>query len=59
MIADGAALYGFTLNQGWAGIVAKRLQSQYRSAARSGAGLKAKHPHARDLNVDRSAWSTA
>jgi bifunctional non-homologous end joining protein LigD len=53
----GAALYGFTLAQGWEGIVAKRLDSPYRPAARNGAWLKAKHPHARDLQVDRSSWT--
>ena len=53
----GAALYAFTLAQGWEGIVAKRLDAPYRPAARNGAWLKAKHPHARDLNVDRSAWT--
>jgi bifunctional non-homologous end joining protein LigD len=52
----GAALYAFTLNQGWEGIVAKRLDSPYRPAARNGAWLKAKHPHARDLRLDRSEW---
>src|SRR4051812_34350205 len=32
----GAALYAFTLEQGWEGIVAKRLDSRYRPAARDG-----------------------
>jgi bifunctional non-homologous end joining protein LigD len=50
----GAALYSFTLARGWEGIVAKRLDSPYRPAARDGASLKAEHPHARDLQVDRS-----
>jgi bifunctional non-homologous end joining protein LigD len=52
-----AALYGFTLEQGWEGVVAKRLDSPYRPASRDGAWLKAKHAHARDLQVDRSEWS--
>jgi ATP-dependent DNA ligase len=52
----GAALYGFTLAHGWEGIVAKRLDSVYRPAGRNGTGLKAKHPHARDLQLDRSEW---
>jgi bifunctional non-homologous end joining protein LigD len=51
------ALFGLTLEQGWQGIVAKRLDSPYRPAARDGAWLKAKHPHARDLQVDRAGWS--
>jgi bifunctional non-homologous end joining protein LigD len=55
---DGAAaLYGYTLAPGWEGVVAKRLDAPYRPAARNGAWLKAKHPHARDLQVDRSMWS--
>jgi bifunctional non-homologous end joining protein LigD len=52
-----AALYAFTLDRGWEGIVAKRLDSTYRPASRDGAWLKAKHAHARDLQVDRSEWS--
>jgi bifunctional non-homologous end joining protein LigD len=51
------ALYGFTLAQGWEGVVAKRLDARYRPAARNGAWLKAKHPHARDLQTDRSTWT--
>jgi bifunctional non-homologous end joining protein LigD len=51
------ALFGFTLEHGWEGVVAKRLDSTYRPAARDGAWLKAKHAHARDLQVDRSDWS--
>ena len=51
------ALYAFTLTQGWEGVVAKRLDSAYQPASRDGAWLKAKHPHARDLQVDRSTWS--
>lgn len=51
------ALFGFTLDSGWEGIVAKRLDSTYRPASRDGSWLKAKHAHARDLLVDRSAWS--
>jgi ATP-dependent DNA ligase len=53
----GAALYAFTLAQGWEGVVAKRLDATYQPSARNGAWLKAKHPHARDLNVDRSTWT--
>jgi bifunctional non-homologous end joining protein LigD len=53
----GAALYAFTLAQGWEGIVAKRLDSPYRPAGRNGTWLKAKHPHARDLQSDRSTWT--
>jgi bifunctional non-homologous end joining protein LigD len=53
----GAAIYGFTLARGWEGVVAKRLDSLYRPAARNGAWLKAKHPHARDLQIDRSKWT--
>jgi bifunctional non-homologous end joining protein LigD len=52
-----AALYGFTLDHGWEGVVAKRLDSSYRPASRDGAWLKAKHPHARDLQADRSEWA--
>jgi bifunctional non-homologous end joining protein LigD len=52
-----AALYGFTLDHGWEGVVAKRLDSTYRPASRDGSWLKAKHPHARDLQVDRSEWA--
>jgi bifunctional non-homologous end joining protein LigD len=52
-----AALYAFTLAQGWEGVVAKRLDSPYRPAARNRAWLKAKHAHARDLQIDRSTWS--
>jgi|tagenome__1003787_1003787.scaffolds.fasta_scaffold20395947_1 bifunctional non-homologous end joining protein LigD len=55
--AAGAALYGYTLTHGWEGVVAKRLDSAYRPASRDGAWLKAKHPHARDLQVDRSTWT--
>jgi bifunctional non-homologous end joining protein LigD len=51
------ALFGFTLEHGWEGVVAKRLDSPYRPASRDGAWLKAKHAHARDLHVDRSDWS--
>jgi len=50
----GAALYAFTLNQRWEGVVAKGLDSMYRPAGRDGSWLKAKHPHARDLLVGRS-----
>jgi bifunctional non-homologous end joining protein LigD len=53
----GAALYSFTLHHGWEGIVAKRLDSLYRPAARNGAWLKAKHAHARDFQEDRSTWT--
>jgi anti-sigma regulatory factor (Ser/Thr protein kinase) len=53
----GAGLYGFTLEQSWEGVVAKRLDAPYRPAARNGAWLKAKHSHARDLQDDRSTWS--
>jgi bifunctional non-homologous end joining protein LigD len=53
----GARLYGFTLERGWEGVVAKRLDSRYRPAARDGSWLKAKHPHARDLQIDRSEWT--
>jgi bifunctional non-homologous end joining protein LigD len=56
--AAGAALYGYTLTNGWEGVVAKRLNSTYRPASRDGAWLKAKHPHARDLQVDQSQWIT-
>ena len=35
----------------------KSLNSRYQPAARNGAWFKAKHPHARDLQVDRSTWS--
>jgi bifunctional non-homologous end joining protein LigD len=52
-----AALYAYTRTHGWEGVVAKRLESPYRPAGRDGAWLKAKHPHARDLHVDRSKWS--
>jgi bifunctional non-homologous end joining protein LigD len=52
-----AALYGFTLENGWEGVVAKRLDSPYLPASRDGSWLKAKHAHARDLQVDRSTWS--
>jgi len=55
--AAGAALYGYTLTNGWEGVVAKRLDSTYRPASRDGDWLKAKHPHARDLQVDRSTWT--
>src|ERR1700712_559534 len=37
----------FTLTLRWEGVVAKRLDSPYRPAARNGTWLKAKHPHAR------------
>ncbi len=50
----GAGLYRFTLERGWEGIVAKRIDSPYRPATRDGSWLKAKHAHARDLQVDRS-----
>jgi bifunctional non-homologous end joining protein LigD len=53
----GAALYAFTRDQGWEGVVAKRLDSPYLPASRDGAWLKAKHPHARDLQVERADWS--
>jgi len=53
----GAALYGYMLTNGWEGVVAKRIDSTYRPASRDGAWLKAKHPHARDLHVDRSTWT--
>ena len=53
----GAALYGFTLDHGWEGVVTKRLDARYRPATRDGSWLKAKHPHARDLQVDRSEWT--
>jgi bifunctional non-homologous end joining protein LigD len=52
-----SALYGFTLDHGWEGVVAKRLDSTYRPASRDGSWLKAKYAHARDLQVDRSEWS--
>lgn len=52
-----AALYGFTLTRRWEGVIAKRLDSPYHPAARDGAWLKAKHPHARDLIGDRSTWT--
>jgi bifunctional non-homologous end joining protein LigD len=52
-----AALWRFTLENGWEGVVAKRLDSTYRPASRDGAWLKAKHAHARDLQVDRSEWA--
>lgn len=53
----GATLYRFTLERGWEGVVAKRIDSPYRPAARDGSWLKAKHPHARDLQIDRSEWT--
>jgi bifunctional non-homologous end joining protein LigD len=52
-----SALYGFTLTHHWEGAIAKRLDSPYWPAARNGTWLKAKHPHARDLQVDRENWS--
>jgi ATP-dependent DNA ligase len=52
-----AALYGHTLAQRWEGVVAKQLDSPYSAATRDGTWLKAKHPHARDLHADRSAWT--
>jgi bifunctional non-homologous end joining protein LigD len=69
--AAGAALYGYTLTNGWEGVVAnrgrradegdlravQRLDSTYRPASRDGAWLKAKHPHARDLQLHRSGWT--
>jgi bifunctional non-homologous end joining protein LigD len=51
------ALYAFTLTHGWEGVVAKRIDSPYRPVVRDGAWLKAKHPHARDLQVDRLGWT--
>jgi ATP-dependent DNA ligase len=45
------------LDHGWEGVVAKRLDASYRPASRDGAWRKAKHLHARDLQVDRSGWS--
>jgi bifunctional non-homologous end joining protein LigD len=51
-----SALWTFTFEHRWEGVVAKRLDSRYRPASRSGEWLKAKHPHARDLQVDRSTW---
>jgi bifunctional non-homologous end joining protein LigD len=53
-LGDAAsALYVFTLDHGWEGVVAKRLDSRYRPASRDGSWLKAKHAHARDLLADR------
>jgi bifunctional non-homologous end joining protein LigD len=56
--AAAAALWEHTRAHSWEGVVAKRLSSPYSAAVRTRDWLKAKHPHARDLQVDRSTWTT-
>lgn len=53
-VNDAGELWETTRELGLEGVVAKRADAPYRPGHRGSAWLKLKHPHARDLQVDRS-----